>query len=430
MDTFEYFGLVTENLVTFCFSLFLVILFYIIFLRRYFISILDLYSYYAFFSILSYAVPIFLFLIHKIEIKYFLSFISTQTAFFVGFCIFSPIKIKKYEDVKEVEYTDSQLSFSIRLFVLFSFINIVCQLLSYSLFGIPLFAEYRLAVYGEAGGISNLLKRILDVSAQCHIFLTIHFLFQTKKAKWLKYLTYFSILFILIFSILSGSKGGFAVFGTAYFVYALYSLRSGRKQFFLGLRKFIIKFSFVFVAAAILVVYVSEDSENPLLFLLYRIGQSGDVYYMAYPNKVIEQIPSTNWFIALFASPLSLLGLIPRTMVPESIGFFLMRFHNPLIEFKGPNPRMNIFSYVYFGPYLAIVYSFIIGLITSFSRNYLFKVLPKDIFGCIVYFLLLNVGLKLESDFHNALADLINMALIFYPLVFIARIRLKTKYAD
>jgi len=141
---------------------------------------------------------------------------------------------------------------------------------------------------------------------------------------------------------------------------------------------------------------------------------------MAYPNAVIDKIPSTNWFVGLFASPLSMFGIIPRSSIPEPMGFFLMQYHDPSVEFKGPNARINIFSYVYLSIFYSPFFCFFIGMIVSFFRNKLFSLLPANIFGCILYFLFLNAALRLESDFHSALADFINIIVILPFFLFIS----------
>jgi len=368
---------------------------------------------------MSVTVPLFLYFMGQMTTYLFISFLSTQVAFFLGFRIIKPITILKVRKIGNTEIKPTDIRFAKWLFIIIGISNIGMQLFSYKLVGIPLFAESRLGIYGESGGINNLLKRLLDVTSQCHIFLTIYFLYKGKKSKAFKVYTYFSVSFILIFSILSGSKGAFMTFGLAYFIYALYSMRWGDYNVFFKIKKFLYKFIFIAVAIATIVILASEGSENPFLFILLRIGQSGDVYFMAYPNDVIDKIPTMDWFIALFASPLSLLKIIPREMVPEPMGYFLMQYHNPSIEFRGPNPRMNVFSYVYFGIVYSPIYCFLIGVLTSFFRNRLFYLLPSNILGCIVYFLLLNSALKLEPDFHYALADFINIITIlpFFVLI-------------
>jgi hypothetical protein len=357
-------------------------------------------------------VPVFLFIIDEINNRIFASFLITQSLFFIGFRVFSSINVvalsKKKKEI-DIEY---HIKWAKWFFIVAGLTTISLHLASYKLFGIPLFAESRLGIYGESGGINNLLKRIIEVALQCYIFLAIFFINYKRKSFVFRLYTNGSVFIIVIFSVLSGSKGAFVSFGFAYFIYALYAMRWGDTTIVNGIRKFILRFGIVAVILAFLVISLSESDSNPLVFLLLRIAQSGDVYYMAYPNEVIDRIPSSNWFISLFASPLSLLGIIPRSEVPYPLGFSLMEYHNPGVEFKGPNARMNVFSYVYFGVWYSPIYSFVIGSILSFVRNKLFYLVPANIFGCILYFLLLSAALKIETDFHSSLADFLNIIVI------------------
>jgi hypothetical protein len=365
-------------------------------------------------------VPVFLFFVNEITVRLFISFVLTQLFFFLGFRIFSPIEINKIEPRKKLDIDGQEIRFIKWFFIIIGFTNVSLQLFSYKLVGIPLLAESRLGIYGESGGISNLLKRILEVTSQCYIFLTIFFIYLERKNLLFKVYTTISIVIIVVFSVLSGSKGAFMTFGFAFFIYALYAVKWGDFSIFFTIKKFIIKFGVVALLLALAVIALSEESGNPFIFLLFRIGQSGDVYYMAYPNEIVDKIPSLNWFIGLFASPLSLFGLIPRAMIPDPMGYFIMQYHYPNIEFRGPNARMNILSYVYFGIIYSPIYCFIIGGLLSFFRNRLFYLLPSNIFGCIVYFLFLNAALKLEPDFHSSLADFINILIILPVFVFLS----------
>lgn len=420
MNSFDYFELLFENWFEYLVSVLIVFFVYYIVYKKYYISLLDPFTYACFFSAMSISVPVFLFIVNEITIRLFLSLVFTQMFFFFGFRIFNPVKIKSIKFLKNQVINNQEIRFIKWLFIIIVTTNIVLQLFSYKLVGIPLFAESRLGIYGESGGINNLLKRILDVTSQCQMFLSIYFMYYNKKSLFFKIFTNISISTIVIFSILSGSKGAFVTFGLAFFIYALYSIRWGDFSLFFTIKKFIIKFGVIALIVAFIVIYFSEDSDNPLLFILLRIGQSGDVYYMSYPNEIIDKIPSTNWIVGLFASPLSLLGIIPRTMIPDPMGYFIMQYHYPSIEFRGPNARMNVFSYVYFGILYSPIYCFIIGAIVSFFRNKLFYLLPANIFGCIVYFLFLNAALKLEPDFQNALADFINVLVILPFFIFIS----------
>lgn len=419
MDSFEYFLLLFDNWPLYLASVIIVALVYYVVFKRYYISLLDPFTFTCFFSAMSLTVPVFLFFVNEISNRLFISFTLTQLAFFIGFRMFSPIRIDRIKSIKTKDENFQEVRFIKWFFIIIGFTNIGLQLFSYKLVGIPLLAESRLGIYGESGGINNLLKRILDVTLQCHIFLTIFFIYFKRKSLFFKIYTNCSVGFILLFSILSGSKGAFMSFGLAFFIYALYSMRWGNNSLFFTIKKFIIKFGLAALVAAFSVILLSESSGNPFVFLLLRIGQSGDVYYMAYPNNIIDLIPTVNWFVALFGSPLSLLGVIPRSMVPDPMGYFIMQYHNPEVEFRGPNARMNVFSYVYFGVIYSPIYCFAIGSIFSFFRNKLFYLLPSNILGCIFYFLFLNAALKLEPDFQSALADFINLLVVlpFFLLV-------------
>lgn len=420
MDSFEYFALLFENWPKYLASVLIVGLVYYIVFKKYYISLLDPFTFTCFFSAMSITVPVFLFFVNAITNRIFLSFVLTQMFFFLGFRMFSPIRVDKIMPSKSQDENVQEIRFIKWFFILIGFTNIGLQLFSYKLVGIPLFAESRLGIYGESGGITNLLKRILDVTLQCHIFLTIFFIYFKRKSFFFKTFTNISVAFILLFSVLSGSKGAFMSFGLAFFIYALYSMRWGNTSLFYTIKKFILKFGVIALLVAFAVIMLSEAEANPFIFLLLRIGQSGDVYYMAYPNNIIDLVPTVNWFVALFGGPLSLLRIIPRSMVPEPMGYFIMQYHHPYVEFRGPNARMNVFSYVYFGIIYSPLYCFVIGAVFSFFRNKLFHLLPSNIFGCIYYFLLLNAALKLEPDFQSALADFINIIVILPFFIFIS----------
>ena len=420
MDSFDYFQLVFDNPYLYLLSIVIVCVAYYYVYRRYYLSILDPFTYATFFSAMAVTVPVFLLFINQISAKLFFSFLATQGAFFAGFLMIKPVKFNSLSIEKPINYNARSIRFAKWFFIIIGVSNIIFQLMSYKLFGIPLFADSRLAVYGESGGISNLLKRLIGLTFQCYIFLTIFFLFSNLLTKSFKIYARVSAVIILIFSVLSGSKGAFTTFGAAFFIYAMYALRWGDKSLYLKIKTLVLKFGLAALIAALLIITLSGDSSNPLLFILFRIGQSGDVYYMAYPNNLIDKVPTMNWFIALFASPLALLHLIPRNMVPQPIGFFLMQYHNPSVEFKGPNPRMNIFSYVYMGLIYSPVYCFIIGFLASFIRNKLVYLLPRNVLGCVLYFLFLDIALKLEPDFYGALAELIDVVTLLPAFIILS----------
>jgi hypothetical protein len=420
MDSFNYFQLVYNNLPSFGIISVIIYTIYFIIFKKYYLSIIDPFTITFFFSANAIIVPFFLFYLNEISINHFIIFIITQVAFIIGFITISPITISKL-NLSDIHTSSFQnLKFSKWFFIIVSLIATITQLIAYKLFDIPLFAKSRLLVYGESGGWGQLLYRILNITYPCSIFFTLFFILN-KKGK-ISFYAKLNAVLLVIFTLLKGSKSAFLSFGLCFFIYALYSVRWGDKLFFDKINKYSIKFLIIVLITAVIIIFLSENTTNPIRFLFARIGMSGDVYYMAYPNSVIDIIPkSNNWFINLFSSPLSLMGIIDHSQIPKPMGFFLMEYHTSgAIIGKGPNARMNVFSYVYLGNFFAPIYCFIIGLILSFIRNKLFFLLPKNITGCLLYYLFLSTALKFEADFHNALADFINITVILVPIMLFA----------
>ena len=115
--------------------------------------------------------------------------------------------------------------------------------------------------------------------------------------------------------------------------------------------------------------------------------------------------------------------------MPSPLGFDIMAYHNKVNLFKGPNPRHNILGYVYIGYYGGILFSFIIGLFFSFIRNKLYKILTPGPMGLVIYGSLLFSVIKIETDFYNALAALIN-SLICFLFIFIGYVLSKVQKND
>jgi hypothetical protein len=135
---------------------------------------------------------------------------------------------------------------------------------------------------------------------------------------------------------------------------------------------------------------------------------------MSFPNGVIENfISSQNWFINLFASPLSIMRLISAESVPEPLGFLLTEYYTKVNLFKGPNSRHNVFGYVYIGYYGAFVFSFILGYLTSFVRNKLYIIFSATPIGMVFYIGILMGVFELEGDFYLGLSNIINIIPLF-----------------
>jgi hypothetical protein len=415
MDSPEYIYLIFDNLIEYLLSLLIVASIYLMVFKKYYLSILDPFLIPVVFSAFSSTTVVFLFWIDEVSPYYYWQFVLTQSAFFLGFRIFSPIRLHRFAESEQV-LSALQVRTIKWMFLLCMLLVLPLQLFSYVQKGIPLLSESRLDVYSEIDSL-KFVKRILETLIPLFTLLTSYFFFHNTKGIY-KSLSKLSLVFLLIFAVLSGAKSSFLSIIGIFFVFALYSVKLGNGDLIVKFKqshKFMI-LGVIFFAS--LIVFFGENSQlNPLLFLAYRIAINGDIFYMTLPNGVIENFERINILTTLFSGPLQFFGFINSSMVSEPLGFQIMKFHNPSIEFKGPNPRMNVFGYIQYGFTGSIIYALIVGMISSFLRNRLFKLLPSNILGCIVYFYLLMFASTIETDLIYSLGSVINLAFFLVPFL-------------
>lgn len=412
MESSEFVLLVWDNVWQFSAILIFSFLFYYVLLKPYFTSVFDPLIFGFVFSAIGFATNVFLVIQNLIDQKFAILYFGSQLLFFLGFYLFKPIKVtsqKFYKDAFSSFRTMKIFYFLSATFVIFG------QLAIYAFKGIPLFAESRLNVVGDSG-LFTLILRIVDTFSAPVLILTYYFIFSNQSKFVLRLLSKLILFCFILFAVLNGSKSSIIAFAVSFFVYSLYAMKEGILTPYLFMKKYSFTLFVVSVFGALIVILLSESDANAFAFLMYRILISGDAYYMSFPNDVLDNfISQENWFVNLFASPLSMCKLISESQVPEPLGFLLMKYHYKADLFKGPNPRMAIFGYVYIGYYGTFIYAFLIGGVLSFIRNKLYYLLSPGPLGLVIYVSLLYPVVKIEADFHNALAGFIN----FIPLYFL-----------
>lgn len=425
MNSPEFIFLLYQNWDMMLLSVLIVSLLYILLFKKYFLYIFDPLLYSIFFSMVGASTMVFLFIINKLEWQYFLFYLLTQGAFFFGFLLFRPISAKKINKEQHKQYNILAIKY---FYLITSILLITFQIFIYAFKGIPLFMESRLNVIGE-DILFKFYNRLKDVFYIPVILLMFYFIFSRKHTSFKKY-SFLVLSFVIVSNILNGAKSALISLVMIYFIFSIFQLKNNEQKSFNILRKHNKKIFILALLGAVIVVTFSEETTNPLFFILYRIFIGGDSFFMTFPYGAIENFVSRdNWFINLFASPLSLLGIISPNDVPSPLGFDIMAYHNKINLFKGPNPRHNILGYVYIGYYGSILFSFIIGLFFSFIRNKLYKMLTPGPMGLIIYGSLLFSVIKIETDFYNALADLIN-TLICLLFIFIGYVLSKVQKND
>ena len=414
MNSGDFFLLLYGNLWLYFLSLVISFFSFFVFYKRYFISIWDPILVSLVFSAFACATPIFLFMLGKISWFYFLVFLSTQLAFLVGLLVCKPLN-PRVENSTIYKLEHEQLAFKI-FFILVFFIHLILQLYIYKENGIPVFMFSKLEIYGAAD-ILQFENRIVTILYPFLSFCAVYFLF-TKKSFGFRIFTWIAIIWVIINGILSASRGFFLIIGESIFILLIFYDTLETKFTFIKFRMLERKMILWSIVFALLVIMVQfSDGSNPFYVLAYRLAASGDSYYMSLPNGVIDQMDHGHGLISIFSSPLKMFGLIKDSQMPESIGYQLVHYYTPGLDFTGPNSRHTLIGYLYLGLGGAIVFSFTLGFVASFVRNMLYYVCRKNKLTVLLYLGLLIFVSKFEMDYFTAQSYFINFLLFIIPLL-------------
>lgn len=407
----------------------LIVLNFII-LKKYIYSVFDPFVYGVVTSSLAYSVVFFLYHMGLISDYYFFSFVLTQTAFFIGFFVFKPINIKKNKETSKV----SRLRYSTvakYLYVLSVLLWIFSQLFVYYKVGIPLFMDSRLETFAGGTGF-GIFGRIIPVTSSIAIIIAMYkiFILHSYKSVIHKYFDYFVILFTIIVAFLSGSKGAllgmiFTMFFIILFNYRAFSDKSIIKKIKNIKRKQRIIFLLAIGAAFFTIIVqftlkYGDKNVNPLIPLMMRFVNTGDVYMYAYPNGFIENMQGGNPILALFKDFFGMLRLISWEELPKHIGLQLYQDMHNTDDIKGPNARHNVFGLHYFGVIGSLILSFLLGMLTSYLRNKLYYKVNISVLGMVTYILLAQKALAFESDPPYIISQYVSIFIVFLPLLFIS----------
>lgn len=392
--------------------------------RKYIHSILDPLFLSIFLTTFAQAVVLFLYFTGNISNVIFLSFCLTEVFFLLGLFTFqsvNPDQLIKNQKQKETKIKDEQL-FTELFFVISSLVFIASQLYVYKTKGIPLLMASRLEVYSEGSGF-GILSRILSVAGTINLFLVFHFLYNIKRTRIKAYFN-FVLLFTIVSLLLGGSKSAFLNVVFVFFTFNLFNLKYNKRNFFSYLKKYQYKLILVGTIFALLTIMVQSRKEkgalNPVLALSYRFIDTGGIYWFSYPNDKYQIVDDSKPLQVLFTDFLGFFRIVDWNDMPQNAGLVLIRHHHPEVakHVTGPNMRHNVFGLIYFGFWGSIIFSFLIGLTVSFIRNYLFKILPNNFLGGLIFTLLYLNGLTLATDPLVVLSFINNVVFVF-PVLFL-----------
>lgn len=377
---------------------------YFVVFRIYYISIIDPAFLEVIGSIFGFSVVLLLFFTDNIAWYYFESYLFSQIIFWCGFIYISNKKIFVSNTFLKVRDEDNMLKI---IFLVSLIFYVLTTILGYILLGIPILAESRLDITANAQGGMGVLSRFSYLSVVC-IYCSFHFYYRKHKDIVVKLMQIVTVVIFCLASILSGSKSAFLEIA---FVFFCFVILNKNKKLFLTLKKkqyYFITLGIV-VAMSVIMISTGGNLESSFLALLFRFVGSGDVYWLGYPNGMLEDVPYQNPFIVLFQSFLGFFRIVPHSEFPEPIGYTLSSFFYDKTSLTGANARHNIFGYVYCGFYGGLIFSFVLGCLVGFIRNVFLKIEKQGTF-CKIFMLLLYISVfSLEVDptlFFSYLIDL------------------------
>lgn len=334
-------------------------------------SIIDPIFYAMLSSIFANSVPIFLFIMSEISLSMFTYIVLSEAAFWSAYFL------ARKKHPKFSPYSFSSLPVEKLIFYSSLILCVGCYLLTYALFGIPLFKTSRLETYQNANGL-GILSYIQNF-AQFYCIIYSYYLISTRKGTAV---AYSSLSLILLFCLLSGSKSSILIFIFCYFFYRFYY----KKKTF-NFRKNI-KFIIPVAIFPVIVVIMQSgaDFRGALLSIIMRFVGNGDCYWMAYPNDIIDEVEINNQFEYLFSRILGPFRLINYSEIELPIGVQIdwEVYPSEYDTIKGPNSRLPILSWVLF-KWRGLILSFIFGLLFAFWHTRLLSYFPKGIISIIIY---------------------------------------------
>ncbi len=373
------------------------------FLRRHTLGWFDPLSYIVVFAMLANAIPPFLWVVDQMSTEMLVFFICSETAFWLGLSLYAGKRCLP-SDVR----LSGESHFAYYFFLICFTLYVALTLLSYAMFGIPLFLDTsRLSVYEGSGGF-GILQRFNNFFSVFSIFYAFHLIQENTHKK----LGYLCLAVAAVFLCLTGSKGAFLYLLYAYFGYALYYRRRAPKTsrriiLYLGIGAFCALFIMSFQ-----VLRQQGEIIDSVGSLAVRFIGSGDCYFYAYPNDIYKGVDVGNSFAYLFQGVLAPMRLLSPDDTPPAIGVQLAWLARPssIGMNLGPNARMPIFSYILFG-WCGIIFSYVGGCFTSFLLYRLPKYLPNSIIFCGFATYAYIMATSYITDFGLGIANLFDVLL-------------------
>lgn len=271
--------------------------------------------------------------------------------------------------------------FSKNLFLFLYIGNILLQLITYSLFGIPLFNDdSRLATYTGSGGYGVIL-RLTGYFQVYSMFYIFHRSIKPEGVNWKKLTILLSPL--VLFGLLSGSRSSFISFIFGFW---------GFNKFYKGKEVYLLRYKFLFVPFVLIAVlaFSLQNSSNLLggvISFLERTLACGDLYWEAMPYDTWKDVVIKTPFSDLLVGFLGPLRIMPESATDVPIGYQLTQIvYQGYDKMTGPVELFPISSLIYFGYHGGIVMVVVQALLACAFFKLFFRKANSLILSSLLYF--------------------------------------------
>lgn len=388
--------------------------------RRYFYSIFDPLLFYAVLSAMGGSVVLYLFHHDLIRTEYLVSYLATQAAFLLAFRVLRPAmptpvhgahtRRAPYDGAVVVLYPLATTTFA------------VSQAYVYSVSGLPILLDSRLETFSTGGGY-GLFSRLLLVSSTVALSCAAYRIALVKRRLLARLADVLVLVLCIAVAVMSGSKGAllnmvFTISLTLFFASRFVETEEAERR----MRRFLLLVVLLAFPVAFATVYLQAGIDNPFELasvIAMRFFQTGEIYFMVYPGDVLDRLPEANGLLALLYAPLGSLRLVDREALPTNLGLLAFWYHYDTALLAGPNARHNVFGLHYFGPWLSIAFSFLLGMMLSVARNGLYRFLPGTPIAMIVYVLVVSCAVFIEQDVAGQAIEYLFSVALFFPVLLV-----------
>lgn len=421
------------NLKLYLIILFFIALIYILILKKHIYSIADPIVFMILACVFSASDVFFMYFCGMINLPYFINFCITECLMLLGIIIFPPIKLENKKDFHNDEinknciksYDNEEYKHNL-IYMFTSVLFNLTVIVIYYKFGIVLFdkTNSRLDLAKQMG----IFYLIINMTLPVYSYLLIWRLnFKTRLFN--RILDILNLVILITYLLFSGSKSAFVIIMFSVFYYIMYlnknvNLNSRKIR---KLNKYLKFLLIVSTIVAIIIMSITKLENNNIVdSFIFRLVGYGDIYPNYYlTNLNLDGGTFANGCIIMFRPIVvlfkKLVGIFNIEFLNEFPSLIGLRLYQTIFNtdtISGPNSRHNIYGLFYFGYVGSMLFSFILGLFIGFSKNKLYKILPNNIFGSIIYMLVSTAAITNVSDPSLGINNLIE-TLFYYLFIYI-----------